>query len=239
MGPPDLRPDAEALLLDFDGTLVEIAPRPDAITVPAGLPAMLDTLHARFSGALALISGRAVDDIRRYLPDFPGTIVGSHGAERAGPGLPPQPLSEFHGLEELTAAVRAYAEDRPALLAELKTHSVVLHFRAAPELGPEVERFMSELADRHPDFALQQAKMAWELRPRTADKGSAVRALMQADPFMGRFPVYIGDDTTDEAAMDVAQGLGGVGIKIGQGSSIARHRLPDPEALLCWLERAM
>ncbi len=239
MNLPDLRPEAEALLLDFDGTLVEIAPRPDAITVPASLPALLDTLHLRLSGAVALVSGRAVDDIRRYLPDFPGTIIGSHGAERAAPGQPPQPLGAFDGLDEMTSAVREFAEARPALLAELKAHSVVLHFRAAPELGPEVERFMGELADSHPDFALQQAKMAWELRSGTTDKGSAVRALMQARPFMGRDPVYIGDDTTDEAAMTVAQDLGGVGIKIGQGSSVARHRLPDPAALLRWLERAM
>ncbi|MSU89161.1 trehalose-phosphatase [Rhodobacteraceae bacterium 2CG4] len=238
MSLPELHPERTALLLDFDGTLVEIAPRPDAITVPAALPALLAALHRRLSGALALVSGREVADIRRYLPEFPGTIIGSHGAERAEPGRTAAPPAALEGLEAIREAVRDFAAKHPALLLEPKAHGVVLHFRQAPELGPQVARFMGELAERHPDFAVQQAKMAWELRPGFADKGRAVRSLLGLDPFTDRIPIYVGDDATDEAAMNVVQDLGGVGIKIGQGSSVAMHRLPDPAALLRWLENA-
>lgn len=239
MSLPALIPGESALLLDFDGTLVEIAPRPDAITVPPHLPALLDRLHDRLEGAVALVSGRSVEDLRRYLPEFPGTIIGSHGAERASRGETPEVAVGTEGLEELRAAVTDYAVTRPDLLVESKTHSVVLHFRQAPELGPEVARFMGKLADRYTDFALQEAKMAWELRPGSADKGVAVRHLMDADPFQGKFPVYAGDDTTDEAAMCVAAEFGGCGIKIGEGSSVAAHRLRDPAAFLKWLGRAV
>lgn len=228
-------PAGTALLLDFDGTLVEIAPRPDAVTVPHGLPATLDRLHDALGGAVALVSGRAVADLRHYLPDFPGAIIGSHGAELALPGQPLESVST-QGLDAIRDAVTAFARENPTLLLEDKTLSVVLHYRQAPELAPAVERFMGELAKGHPDFALQAAKMAWELRPAGADKGSAVAGLMRKPPFAGRVPLYAGDDTTDEAAMRVAAEFGGAGVKVGDGDSVAAYRLADPSAVALWLE---
>ncbi len=237
--PPDLPADA-ALFLDFDGCLVEIAPRPDAIVVPDTLPALLAGLHRRQGGAVALVSGRDVADLRRYLPDFPGAIAGSHGAEIAWQGAPPDPV-ETGGLDAtaLHARVRDLAAHDDRLLVEPKPHGVVLHYRAAPDLADWVDRTMRELASHYPALALQPAKMAMELRPKSAGKDRALSRLMQAPGFAGRIPVYAGDDLTDEAAMAEAQSRGGFAIKIGAGQTVARHRLPDPAALARWLADAL
>ena len=88
-------------------------------------------------------------------------------------------------------------------------------------------------------MALQPAKMAVELRPEGSGKDGALARLMEMPPFEGRVPVYAGDDLTDEVAMAEAQARGGFGIKIGEGDTQARHRLPDPAALADWLDSAL
>lgn len=226
-----------ALFLDFDGCLVDIAPRPDAVVIPPELPDRLARLHGALGGAVALVSGRDVADLRAYLPDFPGAIAGSHGAELSLDG---RLIETTHAVDlDLGALHRAAADavaDHPAILVERKPHGVALHYRADPSLRPVVEEVMAQLADAHPDMVLQPAKMAVELRPAGTGKDGALDRLMSMTPFAGRVPVYAGDDLTDEAAMARAQALGGHGIKIGAGETVAHHRLPDPAALGRWLD---
>ena len=236
---PERITDTDALFLDFDGCLVEIAPRPDAVVVPPGLPPVLDRLHSQLQGALALISGRAADNLRAFLPGFGGAVAGSHGAELSWPGQPVQPVqAPRFDMAALLEHVRQLAAPHPALLVEPKPHGVALHYRAAPELERWVQDEMAALADDFPMLALQPAKMAVELRPAGAGKDQALRRLMAQAPFAGRRPVFAGDDTTDEAAIVAAQAQGGIGIKVGPGDSAARHRLRDPAAVLRWLEDA-
>jgi trehalose 6-phosphate phosphatase len=83
----------------------------------------------------------------------------------------------------------------------------------------------------------QPGKMVVEVKPAGAHKGAALRRLAAIPPFMGRRPVMLGDDATDEDAIEAAQALGGIGVKIGAGSTVARLRAPDPEAVRAWLER--
>lgn len=229
-----------ALFLDFDGCLVEIAPRPDAVVIPPGLPARLARLHDRLDGAVALVSGRDIANLRGHLPDFPGAIAGSHGAEMMRDG---RTIQATHALDlDISALHRAATDavtDHPAILVERKPHGVALHYRADPSLRPVVERTMERLADAHPGMALQPAKMAVELRPDGAGKDGALDRLMASPPFAGRMPVYAGDDLTDEVAMAHAQALGGFGIKIGKGTTLARYRLDDPAALALWLDQAL
>lgn len=237
MTPPDLPEDA-ALFLDFDGCLVEIAPTPDSIIVPDDLPGLLAGLHRRLRGAVALISGRNVDDLRRYLPDFPGAIAGSHGAELALPGQAIQPPGGTAiDIAALHEQARAIAAAHDGLLVEPKPHGVVLHYRARPELADWVGDAMGDLAAGYPMLAIQPAKMACELRPRDAGKDRALERLMDMAEFQGRVPVYAGDDLTDEIAIAAAQARGGFGIKIGKGDSVAQYRLPGPAALAQWLAR--
>lgn len=236
---PSLPRDA-ALMLDFDGCLVEIAARPDAVRVPDTLPALLRALHERQGGAVALVSGRDVADLRRYLPDFPGVIAGSHGAEMS---LDSGRIEATHetalDLAGLHAAAREAAAPHPTLLVEPKPHGVAIHYRADPALRPQVEAAMARLAEGFPGMAIQPAKMAVELRPAGSGKDGAVTRLMALPAFAGRMPVYAGDDLTDEAAIGAAQAQGGFGIKIGEGATGARYRLEGPAALAHWLQRAL
>lgn len=239
LSPPVLSADA-ALFLDFDGCLVDIAPRPDAVEIPDGLARRLDRLHERLNGAVALVSGRDIADLRSWLPDFPGVIAGSHGAELSLDG---RTIQSMHGIDlDVTGlhadAARAVA-GHPAILVEPKPHGVALHYRADPSLRGVVEAAMADLARAHPGMILQAAKMAVELRPGGTGKGGAVERLMASPPFAGRTPVYAGDDLTDEEAMAVAQDQGGFGVKIGAGETLALYRLPDPAALAQWLDRGL
>ena len=236
---PQLPKDA-ALFLDFDGCLVEIADRPDAVVVSDALRDRLARLHAMLDGAVALISGRDVADLRGFLPDFQGIVAGSHGAELS---LAPGRIEAVHDQPFDAAALHARAHElarpHPALLVEEKPHGVALHYRADPSLEGYVQDVMQDMLQANPGLMLQPSKMALELRPGGVGKDSALAGLMQRPPFAGRMPVFAGDDHTDEPAMRQAQSLGGFAIKIGEGDTAADHRLPDPAALAEWLDASI
>lgn len=237
-GPPPLPDKASAaLFLDFDGTLVEIAPRPDAIEVPARLFPLLTRLHQELDGALALVSGRALADIERHLPDFPGDIAAGHGAEfridgvrQAGHAAPREML------DEIAAELNALAGEVPGLLVEEKATGVVLHYRGAPDARDRARDAVEVYLDRLPGYALQTAHMAFELRPEAATKDAALTRLMASAPYVGRRPVFAGDDDTDEPALRHAMSMGGVGIRIGTRDSSVPWTLPGPAALIDLLE---
>jgi trehalose 6-phosphate phosphatase len=203
-----------ALLLDLDGTLLDIAPTPDAVVVAPGLPETLLRLRARLGGAVAVVTGRPVHQVDALLPGFIPTVSGEHGgALRPAPGaalvraaLPDLPP----GLME---AGMALAASHPGVLLERKARGFVLHFRQAPDSGPALRQALSVLLAPHDaTFQLLAAHMAWEIRPRGADKGSAVLAVMALPAFAGRVPVFIGDDVTDEDGMRPARAMGGAGL---------------------------
>lgn len=205
-----------ALLLDFDGTLVEIAPRPDAVVVPASLPGLLARLAQRLEGALAIVSGRPLADLDRFLPAFPAALAGEHGGVfRMNPDATPfRP-----DLPEPPAAWRAAAERsataHPGVLFEPKARGFVLHYRAVPELAETLRDVLAALLAEQPGtFVLLPSHMAWEVRPRGADKGSAVATLLGTAPFHGRIPVFVGDDVTDEDGMRAARAAGGEGLQV-------------------------
>jgi trehalose 6-phosphate phosphatase len=221
-----------ALLLDFDGTLVEIAARPDAVRVPPELPVLLHRLAEELSGALAVISGRPLRDLDSFLP-VPIAMAGDHGAS-----LRPDPLAPAldPNLPHPPAAWRARAADlvgrHPGALIEDKEHGFVFHYRQAPEAGPEAEALLASLVAEDPEaFSLLEARMAWEVRPRGPSKGTAVSALMARPPFQGRVPVFIGDDVTDEEGMEVARRLGGFGLRL-------QDAFGSPAVLRDWLAQA-
>lgn len=230
---PGLGPIAgAALFLDFDGTLVEIAPRPDAVVVPDHLPGLLHRLTEGLGGALAVVSGRALSDLDHFLP-VPIPKAGDHGAS-----LRPDPLapSVLPSLPKVPAAWRAeadaLAERHPGALVEDKAHGFVIHYRQAPELEDEARALLAGFVAEKPDaFALLEARMAWEIRPRGASKATAVRTLMADAPFTGRVPVFIGDDVTDEEGMDAARSFGGQGWRLDD-------MFGTPQALREWLAEA-
>ena len=215
---PELPPLPElqrtALLLDLDGTLLDIAPEPDLVVVPPGLIDTLRTLRDRLGGALAVITGRPIETIDHLLHDAPHAVAGEHGgAVRHAPDeqveRPPQPAVPDEWLVEVERLVRAHA----GALLEKKAHGFTLHYRAVPDAGPAFQAGLQTLL-RGSEFELLSGKMMWEVRPNGIDKGNALRALMARAPFAGRVPVFIGDDKTDEAAIEVAGAMGGVGLRV-------------------------
>jgi trehalose 6-phosphate phosphatase len=224
-----------ALLLDFDGTLVELAETPEAILVPESLPALLRRLSGRLQGRVALVTGRALADLDRYLPGL--SAAGSHGLElRFADGRrAPHGRAVPEGL--LGDAVRFAASD-PGLRVEEKPGGLALHYRLAPDRAAEAEAWADEAAGRH-GLRVQPGKMVLELLPRGVDKGEAVRRLMAEPPFAGARPVFVGDDLTDEHGFEAAAALGGAGILVGPPrETAARWHLPDVAAVHGWLEAA-
>jgi trehalose 6-phosphate phosphatase len=204
-----------ALLLDLDGTLLDIAPTPDAVVVPPGLVADLRALRTRLGGALAVVTGRPIAQVDALLDDAPYAVAGEHGgAIRHAPGQAEQhaPLPEPPA--EWLATGAAIAAAHPGALLERKSRGFVLHYRAAPEHGPALQRALQALMQDTPGFAVLAAHMALELKPLGADKGTAVAALMADAPFAGRLPVFIGDDVTDEDGMAAARRMGGAGLRV-------------------------
>ena len=233
--PPALDPKKDALFLDFDGCLVEIAPTPDAVQVPADLPQVLTDLSERLGGALAIVSGRSLRELTQFLAGYDGPMVGSHGAEARGMTAPMEQMPD--GLDALQGELAQFASDQ-GLLYEDKSHGGAVHFRAHPEQQAQAESFVQDLARRYPGFAVQPAKMAYELRPDGYSKDGALALLSALPAFRDRAPVYAGDDTTDEPALAWAEAHGGYGIKIGAGESAARFRLDAPQQMRDWLASA-
>ncbi|GIT89780.1 trehalose 6-phosphate phosphatase [Jannaschia pagri] len=226
-------PDTASLFLDFDGTLVDIADRPDGVVVPPLVPAFLEMAQKRLAGRVAIVSGRSVAQLEAFLPDFDGPLIGSHGAERRIAGETTQ-AREFDAdrIDVLQRMVTDFASLHPAFLVETKPTGVVLHYRQAQEQGALALRFMDSIAAAADGFRLQPALCAYEIKPDSVGKDIALADLFDTAPFAGTTPVYAGDDLTDEPALAWAADQGGAAIKVGEADTVAAHRLPSPQALL-------
>jgi len=232
-----LCPDC-ALFLDFDGTLVEIASHPEAVIMPPGLVATLGRLKSRLGGAVAVVSGRPIAQIDRFLDPLVLCVAGVHGAERrrADGSVAWLMVPHLHAVEEAAAAlVRAH----PALRLEFKRGSLALHYRQAPALEALCLETLSAAIARSQGLTLLRGKMVAEAKPAAASKGRAIEAFLEEPPFAGRRPVFIGDDVTDEAGFTAVQGRDGLGVKVGEGPSAASQRLASPAAMRDEMERAL
>jgi len=234
--PPRLTHDA-ALFLDFDGTLVEIAETPEAIHVPAAMIPLLSDLTDLLGGALAVVSGRQIDVIDRFLAPLRLPAAGEHGVQRRD--------AEGHMQEQrppdLTLVLNAandLAGVHEGLLVERKHAAIALHYRLAPQLEAVCRDAMQRVIEGQPQLELMHGKFVFEVKPAGVNKGIAIDAFMKEPPFAGRVPVFAGDDTTDESGFAIVQPRGGIGVKVGSGPSLALHRLDSPLAVFEWLVAA-
>jgi trehalose 6-phosphate phosphatase len=234
MTAPDLD-RTNALFLDLDGTLLEIAPTPDSVVVPPNLPGLLASLHALLGGALAIVTGRSIGVVDRLLAPFSASAAGEHGvALRYQDGTVEEMPKGLAVPDAWREALQAAAGRWPGVLVEPKAHGVAVHYRLAPDRGDDVWRLVRGLVPQdHSWFRLIPAHEAVEIGPRGASKGHAVERLMAQAPFQGRRPIFVGDDVTDEAGMAAARQFGGEGLRVAEVFG------GDPAAVRAWLSRGV
>ena len=226
-----------ALFLDFDGTLVELAPTPDAVMIDDRLARLLTLLSQRLGRRVAIISGRPVAALRELLP-LPLFAVGSHGMEFGAADGPIDMAARPDVLADVLERMRRLAAQCPGVIVEDKPLGAALHYRQAPQAEAACRAVASALAAEH-ELQLQPGKMMIEVRASGGDKGTAIERLMREPELRGARPVFMGDDLTDEPGFAAAARLGGTGILIGdERPTEARFRLQDVDAAIAWLEAA-
>ncbi|MEZ5786461.1 MAG: trehalose-phosphatase [Xanthobacteraceae bacterium] len=227
--PVSERIETLAVFLDIDGTLLDIAPSPQAVIVPAGLIDALMRLHDSLAGALAFVSGRPLVEIDRLFAPMHIPAAAEHGAVVR---LPDGKVEEANIAvpKAWRTALKQLAAQHPGIFIEEKAHSIVTHYRLAPDAEPIVRQAVHQIAAGALDrFDVLPARMAYELCGRDVAKGAAVRRLMRIPPFAGRKPIYVGDDATDEPAIAAVQETGGLGFHV------ARDFNGQPERVRAWI----
>src|SRR3979490_162706 len=216
-----------ALLLDIDGTLLDLAPTPREVWVPPDLAKTLPRLLTRTSGALALVSGRSVNDIDLIFAPMQFPAVGGHGAEMR---LSPEDESvSSHAPpmdKELKRRLAAIARLSPGILLEDKGYSLALHYRLAPPAETANYAAGSLIRADLPNAPIEvlPGKCVCEIKHSGFDKASGVRELMTHEPFKGRQPIFIGDDVTDESVFGIMPDLGGLAFSVGRrAQGVAGH----------------
>ena len=231
---PPLLHARNALFLDFDGTLVAIAPRPQDVHVAPWVVPTLRRVQAALGGALAVLTGRPLEEVDGFLAPLRPAAAGVHGTQRrsaegrlwAVDAEPP---------DSVVRAAHALARHHPELLIETKPAAIVVHYRAAPALATICRTTLAAALQGHDDWMLLSGHAICEIKPRGFNKATALRSFMDESPFTQRVPVVVGDDRTDEDAFVAALESGGQAIKVGPGTTVARFRLDNPAAVCRWL----
>ena len=227
-----------ALFLDVDGTLLDIAATPDAVEVPGELCRSLKVLDTSLGHAVALVSGRSIANLDRLFAPLVLAAAGQHGAELrlAVPSaiLASAPCRELPAVSE---QLRRFASATPGVLLEDKGRSIAVHFRAADcDRGDLYRLARRAVRESGGELELFPAREALDVRPRSTNKGLAVERFMRSAPFLGRVPVVVGDDLTDEDGFRAANQFSGHTIRVGRGGkSLARWRLAAPAEVRQWL----
>ena len=230
--------DGAAVFLDFDGTLVEIAPAPTSIAVPPGLELLLRRLMKAVGGAAAIITGRPIADIDRLVGALDLPVAGVHGSQvrlssraRVQSNAPPVPT-------EAVKALVAVATPFEGAWVEEKGAAVAVHYRAAaPAVVADLERRLNEVLRPYADrMIMSPGRKVFEVVPAAMSKGAALETLMREPAFRGRRPIMIGDDRSDEPAMAMAERLGGVGLRVaGEHFPADGAAFRDPSEVRAWL----
>lgn len=240
--PPRLERD-HALFLDIDGTLLDLAPTPDHVRVDAGIAALLPALAKCLGGAVALITGRAIEDADHLFRGFSLPVAGQHGLERrAADGSVYRHDAPSNGLRSLHHELARFAARHEGLWLEDKGTTLALHYRLALPLASHVHQTLKAhlaVAGVGKGLRLQPGKGVVEIKPDGRDKGTAILEYMTEPPFLGRSPVFVGDDQTDEYGFAAVMRAGGWAVKVGPGRTHAHYRLRDVGAVRSWLGTAM
>jgi len=229
--PPLIRCSEYAFYLDLDGTLAPIVDHPDDVVIEPKMLDLLNWLKTASNGAVAILSGRSLAEIDGIIAPVVLHAAGEHGAETRGAGgmrqavkLPAEAYTE----------ISSFAQSHD-LLVERKAGGAALHYRTSPGHAEASKDFMQMLAARHEGFRVLHGKMVSEIASVVCSKETALRDFAMVAPFQDRLPVMIGDDVTDEDGFRAARSLGGFGIKVGEGDTVASYRLASISNLYNWL----
>src|SRR5438876_3520579 len=227
-----------AILLDIDGTLLDLAPTPREVWVPPGLAKTLNRLLARTNGALALVSGRSLNDIDLiFAPElFPA--VGGHGAEMRIAADSEAVASHAPPMDkELKRRLAAIARLSPGILLEDKGYSLALHYRLAPHAETAIYEAVSLIRADLPNAPIEvlPGKLVCEIKHSGFTKATGVLELMAHEPFKGRRPIFIGDDVTDEAVFGIMPDLGGLAFSVGRRATGVADHFDEPRDVRDWL----
>lgn len=236
---PDLSDsDRIALFLDFDGTLVAIADRPDEVKLDLSTRRALMHLDTLLGGAIAIITGREIAAVDRFLDPLRLSIAGVHGlTRRDAQGQMHRPAVDGGFAAAIEQALHPLLQDHPALFLEYKYGAVALHYRSHPELEQACIALMEAAVDELPGIELKRGKMVVEAKAVGGNKGAAIADYLNEQPFAGRRAVFAGDDVTDEDAFALVNARDGVSIKVGAGETNATYRAAGTGEFLDWLRQ--
>jgi trehalose 6-phosphate phosphatase len=216
-----------AVLLDIDGTLLDLAPTPREVWVPPGLAKTLNRLIERTNGALALVSGRSLNDIDLIFAPAQFPAVGGHGAEMRITGDGEAVAGHAPPMDkELKRRLAAIAKLSPGILLEDKGYSLALHYRLAPHAEKAIYEAVSLIRADLPNAPMEvmPGKCVCEIKHSGFTKATGVRELMTYEPFKGRRPFFIGDDVTDESVFAIMPDLDGLAFSVGRrAKGVAGH----------------
>jgi trehalose 6-phosphate phosphatase len=233
-----LRLDQSAILLDIDGTLLDLAPTPREVWVPPGLSKTLGRLLMRTSGALALVSGRSLNDIDLIFAPEQFPAVGGHGAEMRISSESEAVATHAPPMDkELKRRLAAIAKLSPGILLEDKGYSLALHYRLAPHAEKAIYAAVSLIRADLPNAPIEvlPGKCVCEIKHSGFNKATGVLELMTHEPFKGRRPIFIGDDVTDEAVFGIMPDLGGLAFSVGRRAMGVADHFDEPRDVREWL----
>jgi len=239
---PKMRSQAPAashdfsLFLDVDGTLVELQETPAEVVVGEPLKTLLTEVSRRLQGAVALVSGRSIETLDALFEPLVFPAAGLHGVERRsasgerrGASYPDPSLSDAR------LALTAFVESHPGTLLEDKGRALALHFRLAPQFETRARQAVAALVrPLAPAYHVQEGKMVLEIKPHGFTKATAIEEFLGEAPFVGRTPVVVGDDLTDQAGFRLIEALGGISIAVGHRLQ-GQWRFDNPAAVRHWL----
>jgi trehalose 6-phosphate phosphatase len=234
--PPPLDVRRHALFLDLDGTLVEFAAHPEQVVASTELRELLAALSHAMQGAVALVTGRSIASADAVLDGVLVHIAGIHGFERRAGERTLRASGDISPIARALNDARAMAA-KGALAADIedKGAALSLHYRRTPEATEGVRRAAAELAHRH-GLSVLEGNMVVELTLGQRTKGHAIADFMADPPFVGRIPIAVGDDITDEDAFAAVEKFGGISVLVGpRRETAARWRLEDTPAVMAWL----
>lgn len=225
-----------SLFLDVDGTLIEIQETPASVFVGDELKSLLLEASRRLNGALALVSGRSIEVLDELFHPLALPAAGLHGVERRlATGERRGQTYRDPALAGARAMLTAFVESHPGTLLEDKGRALAVHFRLAPEFEASSRQAVAAAARTlPPGYHVQEGKMVLEIKPLNFTKATAIEEFMREPPFMGRTPVFVGDDLTDQAGLRAVESLGGISIAVGHRVQ-GQWRFDNPAAVRRWL----